>query len=76
MGNRLEQLINSVKTQAPAFCEVADDGAKWRCAECDQLDTAEQMFFVATPNGRSGTYHKTCLDADWLTRATRVPGKI
>ena len=61
---------------APCYCEVADDGAPFRCHDCQQQGHAKDMFFTLTPNGTHAMYHKSCLEQDWLDRAKKIPGAI
>ena len=72
----LNQVIDEVCNQAPAYAEVADDGALWRCKECGEQGKAGDMVFFATPNGMTGINHLGCMDDDWIKNATKVKGKV
>lgn len=61
---------------AATYQPLKDDGAKFQCKECGGRDRAEAMWFVKTPDGFKGVYHKDCLDSDWLELATFVPEHV
>lgn len=71
----MNEVAEQVRNNAPAYCELKDDKAKWLCNECHTRDYARSMFYIATSNKRSGVFHKTCIDPHWLSTAKRIEGK-
>lgn len=62
--------------KAPCYWEVADDGAPFRCSDCGEVGNAADMLYALTPNGKTSMQHKACTDDWWLSKATKMPGKI
>lgn len=65
-----------VKSQAPAYCAIADDGSSFKCCDCETEGHASLFWYVATPDGKVRVVHKECVDADWLANAQLVSGEI
>jgi hypothetical protein len=57
----------------PVYRPVKDDGAKWRCKECDQLQPASKVWHYQLPNGNSGILCRDCIDPQWLKNAEFNP---
>ena len=56
--------------ERPSYYHIRDDGASARCQECEQDASCSDVYYVVTPDGTRGTFHKTCLDEAWLKIAT------
>lgn len=58
---------------APAFYVLPNDGEKYRCSECEELKSHNELIKPFTPDGQ--THFATCLDCidkAWLENATKV----
>lgn len=55
-----------------AYRPLKNDGALFRCLECDKQGTHSEMWFITIPNGHRGVYHKDCLESDWIALAEFV----
>lgn len=55
--------------QEPYYRPVADDGAQFRCVDCQELFSHTRVLFCATPNGKKSVICDTCLEPDWKAAA-------
>lgn len=56
----------------PTYQPLKNDGALYRCKDCNQQGTHSEMWYVTTPNGYKGVFHKECIDPDWIATAEFV----
>lgn len=62
--------------KAPCYWLVADDGALWKCHDCNERKKASDVIACLTPNGMKFIVCYDCIDKDWLDSATKMKGKV
>ncbi len=70
------KILTIMETKPPLYRPVINDGASFTCIACGQPGHANDMWYIATPNGYCGVSHKDCVDDKWLKLATFVPTPI
>lgn len=60
----------------PVYRPVKDDGATFKCVDCDQQKRASEVWHYLLPNGNGGIACKECIDPEWLERAVFDPKPI
>ena len=61
---------------APCYWELVDDGADFKCADCQEYGPASEMIYALTPKGEGCVMHRRCADSWWLSRAKKMVGKV
>jgi len=51
------------------YWTVKDDGALWKCSDCQVRYPANKVWATETPNGKKSIICKDCIDDDWITNA-------
>jgi len=53
------------------YKKVKNDGAKWRCNECEELFTNDEViyFIHSEDENKNNILCKKCVDEDWLKTA-------
>lgn len=71
-------MFNPLKhiTDAPCYWLVADDGAKFRCADCQIQYTHNSVRYCLTPNGKTRVLCVNCIDTDWIQNAKQMPDSV
>lgn len=63
-------------SRAPCYWRLSNDGALFRCSDCQQLKVYSEMYYILTPNGNKRVLCEACIDEDWLRNATPMPERI
>jgi hypothetical protein len=62
-----KQLMTSLTDMNKAiYRPVANDGAKWKCADCQQYKQHNEVWHISLANGKKEILCKDCVDAEWL----------
>lgn len=62
-------MFSQLQKQAPCYTSLKDDGAPFRCADCNELHNAKDMYYCFLPNNNNAVVCKTCLDDTWKSLA-------
>lgn len=61
--------LEQAKENAPSYFHAPDDGAPFRCVDCNELLPPSEMLRCFTPSGWDMWLCIDCVDAEWYNSA-------